>query len=65
MTTIARFGQAGVVPVTANAVLSEVHRTWNIAQALEVAKLYGLAAPNYAAVAESYQRAREAARKAN
>lgn len=64
MTTLARFAQAGVVPVTANAVLSEVHRTWNIPEAGEVAKLYALAAPNYAAVAESYQRAQEAARKA-
>jgi nicotinamidase-related amidase len=64
MTTLARFTQAGVVPVSTNAVLSEVHRTWNIPQAAEVAKLYGLVAPNYAAVAESYQRAQEAARQA-
>lgn len=58
-TTLARFAQAGVIPTTANAVLSEVHRTWNRPDAAEVAKLYGLAAPNYAAVAESYQKARE------
>lgn len=58
-TTLARFAQAGVIPTTANAVLSEVHRTWNRPDAAEVAKLYGLAAPNYAAVAESYERARE------
>lgn len=57
--SIARFAQAGIVPTTANAVLSEVHRTWNRPDAAEVAKLYGLAAPNYAAVAESYQKARE------
>ncbi len=49
------------IPTTANAVLSEVHRTWNRADAAEVAKLYGMVAPNYAAVAESYQRAQEAA----
>lgn len=60
-TTLARFAQAGVIPTTANAVLSEVHRTWNRADAAEVAKLYGMVAPNYAAVAESYQRAQEAA----
>ena len=62
-TSLARFAQAGVVPTTANAVLSEVHRTWNRPDAGEIAKLYGLAAPNYAAVAESYQKAQEAARQ--
>jgi len=62
-TTLARFVQGGVVPTTANAVLSEVHRTWRRPEAAELAKLYGLVAPNYAAVAESYTRAQEAARK--
>jgi nicotinamidase-related amidase len=62
-TSLARFAQAGVVPTTANAVLSEVHRTWNRSDAGEIAKLYGLAAPNYAAVAESFQKAQEAARQ--
>jgi nicotinamidase-related amidase len=60
-TSLARFAQAGVVPTTANSVLSEVHRTWNRADAAEIAKLYGLAAPNYTAVAESHQKAQEAA----
>ena len=60
-TTLARFAQAGVIPTSANAVLSEVHRTWNRPDAAEVAKLYGMVAPNYAAVAESFQRAQEAA----
>ena len=63
-TSLARFAQAGVIPTSANAVLSEVHRTWNRPDAAEVAKLYGMVAPNYAAVAESYQRAQEAARQA-
>jgi nicotinamidase-related amidase len=58
-TTLARFAQAGVVPTTANAVLSEIHRTWNRPDAAEIAKLYGLVAPNYSAVAESYQQALE------
>ncbi len=58
-TSLARFVQGGVIPTTANAVLSEVHRTWNRPDAVEIAKLYGLAAPNYAAVAESYQKALE------
>jgi nicotinamidase-related amidase len=61
-TSIARFAQAGVVPTSTNAVLSEMHRTWNRPEAAELAKLYGLVSPNYAAVSESYQKAQEAAR---
>jgi nicotinamidase-related amidase len=60
-TTIARFVQAGVVPTSANAVLCELQRTWNRTDAADFAKLYGMVAPNYTAVAESYQRAQEAA----
>src|SRR5262249_42671408 len=63
-TTVARLAQGGVIPTSTNAVLSETHRTWRRPEAAELAKLYGLVAPNYAAVAESYQRAQEAARKA-
>jgi nicotinamidase-related amidase len=59
--TVARFAQAGVVPTSTNAVLSETHRTWNRPEAAELAKLYGLVAPNYAAVMESYGKAQEAA----
>jgi nicotinamidase-related amidase len=62
-TTIARFVQAGIVPTSTNAVLSEIHRTWNRPEAAEIAKLYALVAPNYAAVAESYQKAQEVARQ--
>jgi nicotinamidase-related amidase len=62
-TTLARFAQAGIVPTSTNAVLSEVHRTWNRPDAAEIAKLYGLVAPNYAAVAESYSKAQEVARQ--
>jgi nicotinamidase-related amidase len=61
--SVARFAQAGVVPTSANSVLSEAHRTWNRPEAAELAKLYGLAAPNYAAVMESYGKAQEAALK--
>src|SRR6185437_6183560 len=56
-TTLARFAQAGVVPTSTNAVLSEIHRTWNRPEAAELAKLYALVAPNYAAVIESYKKA--------
>lgn len=61
-TTVARLVQGGVIPTSANAVLSEVHRTWNRPEAAEIAKLYSLVSPNYAAVTESYVKAQEAAR---
>ena len=64
-TSLARFVQGGVKPTSANALLSELHRTWARPEAAELAKLYGLAAPNYAAVIESYQRAQEVALAAN
>jgi nicotinamidase-related amidase len=62
-TTLARFIQAGVIPTSTNAVLSETHRTWARPEAAELAKLYALVAPNYQAVIESFQKAQEAARK--
>ena len=62
-TTLARFAQAGIIPTSANAVLSEMHRTWNRPEAAELAKLYALATPHYAAVIESYQKAQEVARQ--
>src|SRR5499426_4717743 len=63
-TSLARFVQGGVIPTTTNAVVCEAHRTWRRPEAAELAKLYGLVAPNYAAVAESYQKAREVAAQA-
>jgi len=62
-TTVARFIQAGVIPTSTNAVLSETHRTWNRPEAAELAKLYALVAPNYAAVIESYQKAQDVAKQ--
>jgi NAD(P)H-dependent FMN reductase len=62
-TTLARFTQAGIIPTTANSVLSEIHRTWNRPEAAELAKLYALATPHYAAVVESYQKAQEVAKQ--
>ena len=58
-TTLARLAQAGVIPTSANAVLSEMHRTWNRPEAAELAKLYALATPHYAAAIESYQKAQD------
>lgn len=60
-TSLARFVQGGVVPTSTNAVLSEVHRTWNRPEAAEIGKLYAHVSPNYAAVVESYRKAQEAA----
>ncbi len=57
--TVARFAQAGVIPTSANAVLCETHRTWNRPEAAEIAKLYTMVAPNYAALIESYQKAQD------
>jgi nicotinamidase-related amidase len=62
-TTLARFTQAGIVPTTANAVLSELHRTWNRPEAADIATLYTIVAPNYTAVMESYQKAQDIARQ--
>jgi nicotinamidase-related amidase len=62
-TTLARFVQGGVVPVTTNAVLSEVHRTWNRPEAGEIGKLYAHVSPNYAAVVESYVKAQDVAKR--
>lgn len=61
-TSLARFVQGGVKPTTTNALLSELHRTWARPEAAELAQLYGLVSPNYAAVIESYMRAQEAAK---
>src|SRR6266436_6975010 len=58
-TTVARFIQAGITPTSANAVLCEVHRTWNRPEAAEIAKLYTMVAPNYQALIESYQKAQD------
>jgi hypothetical protein len=57
--TVARFAQAGIIPTSANAVLCEIHRTWNRPEAAELAKLYTMVAPNYEALIESYQKAQE------
>jgi nicotinamidase-related amidase len=60
-TTLARIQQAGIVPTSANAVICELHRTWNRPDAGELADLYCLVSPNYRAVIESYQKAQEVA----
>lgn len=61
--SLARMTQAGVIPVTTNAVLCEFQRTWARDDAAQWGALYNELVPNYRAVAESYQRAQDAARK--
>src|SRR4029077_6115645 len=58
-TSLARFTQAGIIPTSANAVICEVHRTWNRPDAAELAELYTIVSPNYRAVMESYRKAQE------
>lgn len=58
-TTLARFQQAGIVPTTANAVICELHRTWARPEAAEIADIYTVATPNYRAVMESFQKAKD------
>ena len=60
-TTIARLAQAGIIPMSTNAVFCEVQRTWNRPDAAQYAELYAAYAPNYQAVMESYKRAQEVA----
>ena len=62
-TALARFAQGGVIPVTTNAVLSEVHRTWNRPEAAQIGALYAHVSPNYAAVVESYNKAQDVAKQ--
>jgi nicotinamidase-related amidase len=61
--TIARLAQAGVVPISTNAVFCEFQRTWARPDAAQYGELYSLYAPNYRAVDESYQKAQEVARQ--
>lgn len=61
--TLHRMTQAGIIPVTTNAVLCEYQRTWARPDAAQWGALYNELVPHYRAVGESYQRAQEAARK--
>lgn len=54
---ILRMAQAGVVPVTTNAVMAEFQRTWARPDAAAWGALYSELVPHYRAATESYQRA--------
>lgn len=59
--TLARIVQAGVVPIDTGAVLSELQKTWNRADAQQWAEAYTNVFPPYALLIESYLRAQEVA----
>lgn len=63
-TALARFTQAGIVPTTTNVVICELHRTWARPEATEIADIYTVATPNYRAVMESYQNAKDVSSRA-
>lgn len=52
--TLARLAQAGVVPTSTAAVVSELQKTWNRNDAAAYAEIYATIAPNYAAAIESF-----------
>ena len=58
-TTVARFIQAGIVPISTNAVVCELLRTWNRPEATQFAELLVMTSPNYRSVIESFRKAQE------
>ncbi len=62
--TIARLAQAGVIPISTNAVLSEFQQHWGRDNDEDWAAIYAEVAPNYGAVMESFQKAQAVAKKA-
>jgi len=63
-TTLARMTLAGIIPVSTNAVLCELQRTWNRPDAAQWGAIYNQVVPHYKAAYESYQRAQKAAKSA-
>ncbi|MCK0553244.1 isochorismatase family protein [Pantoea ananatis] len=61
--TITRLAQAGVVVTTTNALVAELQRTWNRADAADFAEIYCATTPNYAAAVESHFSAQKSARR--
>jgi nicotinamidase-related amidase len=56
--TTARLAQAGVIPTTTTAIVSELQKTWNRPDAAAFAAVYGALMPSYAAVIESFNAAK-------
>ena len=51
---IDRMVQAGVIPISTNALMAELQKTWNRKDAAAWGELYGAISPNYQAVVESF-----------
>jgi nicotinamidase-related amidase len=62
-TTVARLAQAGVTPISTNAMVCEFQRTWARPEAAEFASLFALFNPNYNAAIESFKKAEEVGQK--
>jgi nicotinamidase-related amidase len=60
---MARMAQAGVIPVSTNAVMAELQRTWARPDAVAWGALYSELVPHYRAATESFQKAQEAAQQ--
>lgn len=60
--TLHRMTQAGVVPISANAVLCEFQRTWARPDAAVWGAFYNDLVPHYRALSESYAKAQDAAK---
>lgn len=55
--TLARLAQAGVIPISTNAVVADLQKTWNRPDAMEFAELYAEVAPSYRALIELHRQA--------
>lgn len=58
---VLRMTQAGIIPISTNAVVCEFQRTWARPDAKAYGALYNELVPHYRAVYESHQKAQEAA----
>lgn len=63
ITTIHRLAQAGAVPISTVAVLSEIQKTWRKDNAEEFGNALSSTMPNYIALIESFKRAVEEGKK--
>lgn len=60
---MARMAQAGIIPVSTNAVMAEFQRTWARPDAAAWGALYSELVPHYRAATESFKKAQEAAQE--
>ncbi|MDM1556202.1 MULTISPECIES: isochorismatase family protein [Chryseobacterium] len=63
--TLARIAQAGGIPMTTAAVLSEIQHTWRKPNANDFGKILASTMPHYIALIESFERAFDEGKKAD